>query len=161
MAIEHADTGRTQNRPSPGPRIRRGHRLDGLVPRESRGKAGGLRLATARMSQPRPKHRFNIPGMGIKMPEMGNLASTRRSGPVVRTTIGEGASNIHRGKRSGPRNLSEIRSPIRPAHGVRNGTRTQMSSRVWCMLDTLLVSKTISDALTMTEARTSAAVPQD
>ena len=43
--------------------------------------------------------------------------------------------------------------PIRPAGDVRNGSRINMAARVWCMLDTLLTSRTISEALTETERR--------
>ena len=43
--------------------------------------------------------------------------------------------------------------PIRPAEEVRNGPRINMAARVYCMLDTLLTSHTISEALTETERR--------
>jgi hypothetical protein len=43
--------------------------------------------------------------------------------------------------------------PIRPAEEVRNGPRIHMSGKVWCMLDTLLTGKTISEALTESERR--------
>jgi hypothetical protein len=42
---------------------------------------------------------------------------------------------------------------IKPPHEVRNGPRIRMSNRVYCLLDTLLTNKTISDALTETESR--------
>lgn len=44
--------------------------------------------------------------------------------------------------------------PTRPATEVRNGPRVNRAARVWCMIDTLLTSRTISDALTETERRT-------
>jgi hypothetical protein len=42
---------------------------------------------------------------------------------------------------------------IRPSRDVPNGPRIRMSNRVYCLIDTLLTSKTISDALTETESR--------
>jgi hypothetical protein len=42
---------------------------------------------------------------------------------------------------------------IRPPHEVRNGPRINHSARTYCLLDTLLTNKTISDALTETENR--------
>ena len=42
---------------------------------------------------------------------------------------------------------------IRPPHEVKAGPRVRRSNRVWCMLDTLLTCKTISDALTETDRR--------
>lgn len=47
----------------------------------------------------------------------------------------------------------ELGPAIRPPHKVPNGPRIRMSNRVWCFLDTLLTSKTISDALTETKKR--------
>ncbi|MCX6377063.1 MAG: hypothetical protein NTU88_13700 [Armatimonadetes bacterium] len=43
--------------------------------------------------------------------------------------------------------------PIIPDPDVPSGPRVQQNSRVWCMIDTLLTSRTISDALTETEKR--------
>lgn len=43
--------------------------------------------------------------------------------------------------------------PIIPSREVRTGTRIRHAARCWCMLDTLLTSATISDALTETERR--------
>jgi hypothetical protein len=43
--------------------------------------------------------------------------------------------------------------PIRPAREVRNGPRVNQAAKVWCMLDTLLTSQTISEALTESERR--------
>jgi hypothetical protein len=42
---------------------------------------------------------------------------------------------------------------IVPPHDVAAGPRVQRKNRVWCMIDTLLTSPTISDALTGTEKR--------
>ena len=42
---------------------------------------------------------------------------------------------------------------IKPPHEVRNGPRIRMSNRVYCLLDTLLTNKTISEALSETETR--------
>jgi hypothetical protein len=42
---------------------------------------------------------------------------------------------------------------IKPPHEVLNGPRIKMSTRVYCLLDTLLTNHTISDALTETEVR--------
>jgi hypothetical protein len=53
----------------------------------------------------------------------------------------------------GPRYLITLGLPIRPAHEVRLGPRVNRSARVWCMLDALLTSSTISDALAITENR--------
>lgn len=53
--------------------------------------------------------------------------------------------------------LLELGPAIEPPHEVRTGPRIHRSARVWCMLDTLLVSSTISDALTLTEKRVAAA----
>lgn len=53
--------------------------------------------------------------------------------------------------------LLELGPPIKPPHEVRTGPRIHRSARVWCMLDTLLTSSTISDALTLTEERVAAA----
>ena len=47
----------------------------------------------------------------------------------------------------------ELGPAIRPPQEVPNGPRIRMSNRVYCLLDTLLTSKTISDALTETESR--------
>jgi|SRR5580700_608661 hypothetical protein len=47
----------------------------------------------------------------------------------------------------------ELGPAIRPPHKVPNGPRIHRNNRVWCFLDTLLTSKTISDALTATEER--------
>ena len=42
---------------------------------------------------------------------------------------------------------------IHPPRRIPSGPRIRRSNRVWCFLDTLLTSKTISDALTETERR--------
>jgi hypothetical protein len=44
-------------------------------------------------------------------------------------------------------------APISPAHPVPNGARVNRAARVWCMIDTLLTSKTISDALSESDRR--------
>jgi hypothetical protein len=46
---------------------------------------------------------------------------------------------------------------IMPSHEVPAGPRVQRNNRVWCMIDTLLTSPSISDALTETERRRDAA----
>ena len=43
--------------------------------------------------------------------------------------------------------------PIRPAKEIPNGDRINRAARVWCMIDTLLTSKTISDALDESQRR--------
>jgi len=43
--------------------------------------------------------------------------------------------------------------PIRPVTEVKNGPRIRQANHCWCMLDTLLTSKTISAALDETEKR--------
>jgi hypothetical protein len=47
----------------------------------------------------------------------------------------------------------ELGPAIVPGHDVAAGPRVHRSNRVWCMIDTLLTSPTISDALTETEKR--------
>lgn len=42
---------------------------------------------------------------------------------------------------------------IVPTHEIRAGKRIHMSNRCWCMIDVLLTSQTVSDALTKTELR--------
>jgi hypothetical protein len=55
-----------------------------------------------------------------------------------------------------PHYLFHLGPPIVPAHTVRNGPRIRMANRCWCMIDTLLTAKTISDALTETQKRQNA-----
>jgi len=43
--------------------------------------------------------------------------------------------------------------PIRPPKEIRNGPRVNQAARTWCMIDTLLTSDTISDALSESERR--------
>lgn len=43
--------------------------------------------------------------------------------------------------------------PIRPQREVPTGPRINHAARVWCMIDTLLTAKTISDALTESQRR--------
>lgn len=47
----------------------------------------------------------------------------------------------------------QLGPPIVPPREVKAGNRVVRSNRVWCMLDTLLTCKTVSDALTETERR--------
>lgn len=54
-----------------------------------------------------------------------------------------------------PHYLFHLGPPIVPSHTVRNGPRIRMANRCWCMIDTLLTAKTISDALTETQKRLS------
>lgn len=44
-------------------------------------------------------------------------------------------------------------APIKIEREIRAGKRVHMSNRVWCAIDLLLTSKTLSDALTATEQR--------
>ena len=53
----------------------------------------------------------------------------------------------------GPHYCFKLGTPIIPARNVPAGPRVQRNNRVWCMIDTLLTSPTISDALTETEKR--------
>ena len=53
----------------------------------------------------------------------------------------------------GPHYCFKLGPPIVPSRDVPAGPRVQRSSRVWCMIDTLLTSPTISDALSETERR--------
>jgi hypothetical protein len=52
-----------------------------------------------------------------------------------------------------PHYCLELDPPIIPSHEIRTGPRIVRAGRVWCMIDALLTSKTISDALTETERR--------
>ncbi len=49
--------------------------------------------------------------------------------------------------------LLELGPRIEPARQIRSGPRVIRNARVWCMLDALLTSDTVSDALTETERR--------
>ena len=53
----------------------------------------------------------------------------------------------------GPHYLLDLGPAIRPNQEVLSGPRVLRNNRVWCMLDTLLTSRTISEALTITRAR--------
>lgn len=53
----------------------------------------------------------------------------------------------------GPMYVLKLGDPIVPPHEVRTGPRIVRSSRCWCMIDTLLTSPTISDALDETQRR--------
>jgi len=53
----------------------------------------------------------------------------------------------------GPYYLFEVGPAMRPAAPVLNGRRIRRAMRVWCMLDLLLTSATISDALADTQKR--------
>jgi hypothetical protein len=44
-------------------------------------------------------------------------------------------------------------APIAPPYEMRNGPKIVRSMRVWCMIDTLLTSKTITDAIAETKKR--------
>ena len=52
-----------------------------------------------------------------------------------------------------PHLLYHLGPPIRPARDMPAGRRVRFANRVWCFLDTLLTSDTISDALTTTKTR--------
>ena len=58
-----------------------------------------------------------------------------------------------RGPKWGMTYLFHLGPAFRPNHVVPNGPRIRRAMRVWCMLDTLLTSATISDALALTERR--------
>lgn len=49
---------------------------------------------------------------------------------------------------------------MRPAKEVKNGPRIRMSMRVWCMIDTLLTSETITDAMLETKRRLGEEAPE-
>ena len=52
-----------------------------------------------------------------------------------------------------PHFLYHLGPPIRPARDMPAGKRVKFANRVWCFIDTLLTSDTISDALTATKTR--------
>lgn len=52
-----------------------------------------------------------------------------------------------------PHYLFRLGPPIKPTHAVPNGSRIRQANRVWCMLDLLLTSATITDALRETKRR--------
>lgn len=58
-----------------------------------------------------------------------------------------------RGPDWGPHYLFKLGPAIRPSRQVRLGPRIHRSARVWCMLDALLTSGTVSEALTLTKDR--------
>lgn len=53
----------------------------------------------------------------------------------------------------GPHYLLTLGPAIIPPRKIRTGSRIHRSNRVWCMLDSLLTSETISDALSETQRR--------
>jgi hypothetical protein len=55
-----------------------------------------------------------------------------------------------------PHYCLELGPPIVPQHPVLNGSRIRHANRCWCMIDALLTSPTISDALSLTEQRRNA-----
>ncbi|HQP39231.1 MAG TPA: hypothetical protein PLI95_28805 [Polyangiaceae bacterium] len=52
-----------------------------------------------------------------------------------------------------PHFLLHLGPPIRPPHEVRTGDKIVRSARVWCMIDLLLTSKTITEARDFTKQR--------
>jgi hypothetical protein len=66
-----------------------------------------------------------------------------------------------RGPDWGRNYLFHLGPAIRPSRQVRLGPRICRAARVWCMLDALLTSETVSDALTLTEARREEAEAED
>ena len=52
-----------------------------------------------------------------------------------------------------PHYCLKLGPPMRPLEEVRNGSKIAMSMRVWCMLDLLLTSHTITEALEKTKER--------
>jgi hypothetical protein len=52
-----------------------------------------------------------------------------------------------------PHYCLKLGPPIKPPHEVRTGPKVVRNARVYCMLDTLLTSATISDALATTKQR--------
>jgi hypothetical protein len=55
-----------------------------------------------------------------------------------------------------PRFMYRLGPPIRPLKVVKNGPRVHRSARVWTMIDLLLTSDTISEAMDISDARWSA-----
>jgi len=55
----------------------------------------------------------------------------------------------------GPMYCLRLGPLVQPTGEIRNGSRINRAARVWCMIDTLLTSSTIRDALTETERRAS------
>jgi hypothetical protein len=49
--------------------------------------------------------------------------------------------------------LFHLGPPIVPPHEVKNGPKVMMSGRRWCMIDTLLTCKTITEAYEETKRR--------
>jgi hypothetical protein len=56
-------------------------------------------------------------------------------------------------KKEVPHYLFRLGPPIVPSHEVKNGPSIKQANRVWCMLDLLLTSATITDALKETKRR--------
>lgn len=52
-----------------------------------------------------------------------------------------------------PHYLFRLGPPMKPEHEVKNGPSIRQANRVWCMLDLLLTSPTITDALKETKRR--------
>ena len=108
------------------------------------------------------KRRYFFPTEGGGWPEPPNYIAFRYDGRLQSihhvegfdvftnpTTIFPDADDVtvkpHYCLRLGP--------PIVPAKSVPNGPRIVRSMRVWCMIDTLLTSETITDALAATKRR--------
>lgn len=103
--------------------------------------------------------------VGKRWPDPPNYLGVRYGGRlqsihhVERYSIFRDPSEVLRSVPSeswAPHYLLTLGPAIRPPHEVKNGPRITMSNRCWCMLDTLLTSPTISDALTETERRVEA-----
>jgi len=52
-----------------------------------------------------------------------------------------------------PHFLLHLGQAIKPPHEVRTGDKIKRSARVWCMIDLLLTSKTITEARDLTKNR--------
>jgi hypothetical protein len=111
------------------------------------------------------KHQRYFYPVGKRWPEPPNYLGVRYGGRLQSIHHVEGFEVFVDPSQCFPSVPSEVWEPhylltlgpaIRPLHEVKNGPRVTMSNRVWCMLDTLLTSATISDALTETEKRKAA-----
>lgn len=73
---------------------------------------------------------------------------------VVTTNIGREVPGFAF-QEGAPHFVYELGPAIRPSKEVRNGPSVQQSARVWAMLDLLLTSETITDAMVKTKQRLS------
>jgi hypothetical protein len=83
---------------------------------------------------------------------------------VEQTEIFTEPSKVLEGAKSPPISpcyLFHLGPAIRPPHVVKNGPKIHRSMRVWCAIDTLLTSPTITDAMAETKKRLGAAAPPE